>query len=118
MTDGEVLGRIDEHMARGNELMAGIKDQMAGIKDHLARGEHQMERMNGLHDDTRQFMRDVSRRNEIVLGEISRESRAGRDVLVSVADRLADLRDESRAQRAAIFALIDELREHGIGGPG
>ena len=102
MTDGDVLQRIDEHMARGNALMARITE---------------------LTEDNRQFTRELLRRNEIVVAEntdairgmkeemrqLRRESRAGRQVLF-------DLHEESLAQRQAIWTLIDELREHGLGG--
>jgi hypothetical protein len=101
MANRDILERIDEHMARGNELMARITE---------------------LTDDNRQFTGEMLRRYEIVatratetmdrisaeMREVRRESTAGRQILV-------DLHQETLAQRQAIRTLIDELRERGLG---
>jgi hypothetical protein len=82
-----VLERIGRHMERGNELFR---------------------RSNQLHEDTRRFTRELTRRNEMVIHELVREVTAGRRVL-------EDLHEESQAQREALLALIDELRSESLG---
>jgi len=97
MADREILERLDQHLAVAN--------------GHMARGNELMDEMRQLHVDTRQFMGDLMRRNEIVLDGFLQEAVKGRQIL-------GDLHSESVAQRGAILALIDELREHGLGGRG
>ncbi|MGH2994148.1 MAG: hypothetical protein ACRDL1_11500 [Solirubrobacterales bacterium] len=90
MTEAEFLERIDAHLAVSNQ--------------HMARG-------NKLMEDHREFIREMTRRNEVVMRELVREVSAGREVLL-------DVHREAYAQREAIWTLIDELRKHGLGGRG
>jgi hypothetical protein len=90
MTEQEFFERMDrdlevtnQHMARGNEVMDGY----------------------------REFIREMTRRNEVVTRELVREISAGREVLL-------DVHRESYAQREGIWQLIDELRRYGLGGRG
>jgi hypothetical protein len=90
VTESEFLDRIDGHIARGNELF---------------------ERVIEVHQEHREFIREMTRRNEVVMRELVREVSAGREVLL-------DVHRETFAQREAIWTLIDELRSRGLGGSG
>ncbi|MGH2962766.1 MAG: hypothetical protein ACRDL3_11335 [Solirubrobacterales bacterium] len=90
MTEAEFLRRIDAHMDRGNELMQRVVE---------------------VHETNREFIREMTRRNEAVMRELVREVSAGREVLL-------DVHREAYAQREAIWTMIDELRTHGLGGRG
>ena len=82
-------------------------------------------------DDLRAFIRDISRRNELVwrgvmdelrdLREVGREHSAEIRVvngeIRELSKEIRDMRDETRAQREGLFRLIDEIRKLG-GGPG
>jgi hypothetical protein len=90
VTEAEFFERIDVHLAVSNQ--------------HMGRGKELME-------DHREFIREMTRRNEAVMRELVREVSAGREVLL-------DVHREAYAQREAIWALIDELRGRGLGGSG
>jgi hypothetical protein len=82
------LSRIDEHMERGNE--------------HMERGNAHMERGNELMEENRKAfadaafaLRQMSIRNERVMGQMVAELREGRD--------------QMRAMTAATWAMIDRL---------
>jgi hypothetical protein len=118
VSDREILSRIDEHMARGNEHMVRGNELMDRGNELMAENTQLMAELRQERRETRQFMRDLTRRNEIVFGELVRECRHGQEVLLGVRDSLSDLHEESLAQREAIWTMIDELREHGLGGRG
>lgn len=82
-------------------------------------------------EDLSSFIRDITRRNELVwreqmaewakmhersdrltadVRELSAEIRAMRDESRAMRDETRDLRDESRAQREGLFQLIAEIR--------
>jgi hypothetical protein len=94
-----LLSRIDAHMERGNELMAEIREEMARGREDRA--------------DLRVFIRDITRRNEIVLqgvaselSELRAETRAGTEEI------RAHMREETswiRAQTDAILEVLDRL---------
>jgi hypothetical protein len=134
MADPELLARLDAHMRRGNELLARIDEHLErGIADtspeHLARGaafearlEEHIARCNEIiaaegraFDDYRYSLRQDSLRNERILGEISSEMRRLGDRFddrtAEIADRTADIVAEGRAHRAALFAILDQLRD-------
>jgi hypothetical protein len=80
-------------------------------------------------EDLRSFIRDITRRNERVFQEHLRQwqklhARVDRMDARSearakiVTEQLQDLVEESRAQRAGLFKLIDAIRdlERGLGG--
>jgi hypothetical protein len=95
MTEQEFHERMDRHLDVAN--------------GHMARGNEIMARSNEVMEGHREFIREMTRRNEVVTRELVREISAGREVLV-------DLHRESYAQREGIWTLIDELRRHGLGG--
>jgi hypothetical protein len=93
MEEQEWMRRIDEHletskghMREGNELMARIDETL--------------ERNSIAFADLREFLEQVT----TVLGAITTEIREGRREFV----------EESRAQRRALFAILDRL-ERGTG---
>ncbi|MGI8728557.1 MAG: hypothetical protein ACR2LK_00910 [Solirubrobacteraceae bacterium] len=125
MTDSDTLARIDQHMLRGNELLAGIDEHLErGLKDtspqHLAQGAEFATRLEEhvvrceeviastgtSYDDWRYAMRQDSLRNERVLGEISQSLARNTEKLNRHTE---DMLAESRAQRAALFKMLDRL---------
>lgn len=108
MSDRDVLKRIDQHMARGNELME---------QNRLA-----FERNRAAHEDLRVFIRDITRRNEGVWREVLRELRGLRTETRAEGQAqraiLYDIVDENRAQREGLLRVLDELRRQGPGGKG
>lgn len=118
MTESELLERIDrhiaqadKHMARGNEHMARGNELMIEVKAELAQSREERR-------DLRHFIRDITRRNEIVMRELVQEVRDLRAETATGHKVLLDLHEESLAQRQAIWTMIDELRRHGLGGRG
>ena len=81
MADDEILRRLDEHMARGNEIMR--------------RSNEVIEENRLAFQDFRGFLRELTLRHERATNR-----------LVEV---LEDLVEESRAQRAALFLILDRL---------
>jgi hypothetical protein len=59
--------------------------------------------------DLRVFIRDITRRNELVWREVMAELRAMRQEHREFAAELRDMRRESIAQREGLFKLIDEI---------
>src|SRR5436190_4979285 len=144
MTD-DTLARIEAHVERGNELLARIDEHLErGITDfspeHLARGAEFEARLeahmasceeviaaNGKSYDRWCFsMRQDSLRNERILGEISqslaRNSASLERHTASLERHTArlerphdDIIAEQRAQRDALWRMLDKL--DGKGGP-
>ena len=72
---------------------------MERIDAHMERGNGLMERNRRAFEDVRTFLRDMTLRQERVLGRM--------------ADHLADMTQEQRAQRAALFRILDRLDDGG-----
>jgi len=86
----EFLRRIDEHMRRGNELMAEIRREIElnrdahernrvafeGVMDAVADLRAETGRNRAVFGDLREFIRDITRRNELVTRELIAEIRA------------------------------------------
>jgi hypothetical protein len=73
-------------------------------------------------DDLRSFIRDITRRNELVwrgvmreLSQLSELNRAHSAEIRQLSREIRDMRDETRAQRAGLFKLIDKINELGNG---
>ena len=96
MTDDEILRRLDEHMARGNEIMARSNDVIADNRQALA------EFRQGL-EDVRFELAQMSLRGERVAQGFIAELRAMRE----------EYTQESRAQRQALLAILDQLKGGG-----
>jgi hypothetical protein len=104
VTESEFFARIDEHLAIANDFMA--------------RGDRKMGELEVLFEDTRQFIRELTRRSEITMRDFSREMREMQVETRANTAVLTELSEDIRAQRGALLTVIDELREHGLGGRG
>jgi hypothetical protein len=133
MTDG-TLERIEDYMERGNALLVRIDEHLErGIADtspeHLARGAEFEARLEAhmtqsteaiaaagtSYDEWRFAMRQDSLRNERVLGEISQSLARNTESLDRNTEKTNSFIEESKAYRAALWAILDQLR--GEGGP-
>jgi hypothetical protein len=88
----EILNRIDEHMARGNELMQEIRRQ-----HELNRREHELNRA-------------AFARNSEILARLV-------DVIGQMSRRLEDQEGAIRAQTEAIFKVLDRFGDGGGADP-
>lgn len=96
MVDDDPLRRIDVHMARGNELM---------------------EQNRTAFEDLRTFLRDMTVRQEKVMREMTlRQEKVMRGMIARLEEQSELLREgrrefmeESRAQRTALFRMLDRL---------
>lgn len=86
------LARIDEHMARGNE--------------HMARGNELMVENRQAFQDLSTTLREMNLRSEKFIRAVISQLEEGRA-------EMRDQRDEMRAQRRGLLAIIDELRGGG-----
>jgi hypothetical protein len=96
VANGELLRRIDAHMERGNELM---------------------EQNRRAFEETRVFMRQLLLRNDKVLGAMQRQieasTRAIRKLTEDMHREHLEFVEEMRAQRAALFRILDRLDGNG-----
>ncbi len=139
MSDDDRLARIEAQVLRGNELLARIDEHLErGIQDfspeHLARGaefaaqlDEHLERSTEAveasvrtYEDWRFAGRQDSLRNERILGEISQSlarntqsvDRHGERIdrhLDRLDRRTDEIIAEGKAQRAALWKLLDRL---------
>jgi methyl-accepting chemotaxis protein len=98
MADGELLERIEGHMARGNELMELIREDHA-----LNRREHELNRA-AMHS-TRDAVRSLA-------AAVEKQAEASDAMLAS----LGDMRDSIQANTRAVLHVLDELRGPGPAG--
>jgi multidrug resistance efflux pump len=126
--------RLERHIERGEELMelnrTAFERNLAAFDRNTQAFERVMaalDRFEQTSDEQRTFIRDMNRRSEVVVQQIVRDHQefmkglSVRDEKADLdrakADRktekilveLKDLREEARAQREALFALIDRL---------
>jgi hypothetical protein len=126
--------RLERHIERGEELMelnrTAFERNLAAFDRNTQAFERVMaalDRFEQTSDEQRIFIRDMNRRGEVVVQQIVRDHQefmkglSVRDEKADLdrakADRktdkilveLKDLREESKAQREALFALIDRL---------
>jgi len=110
MAEGEILTRLDEHMARGNEHMARGNEVMARIEVEFRKNREFETRMIG---EQREFMRTTLLRIERVGRDEARQlSRLNDELERHGAERreqVAEALDESRAQRNALLKVLDRL---------
>ena len=99
MDDRELLIRIDrhldttsEHMRRGNELMEA--NRRAFAETHQA------------YQDLRVAIREINLRNERVMGDLSAQIRESTE---SMREFRVEMREEGRAERGALLAILDRL---------
>jgi hypothetical protein len=85
MADDDVLRRIDRSLER--------------IDQHMERG-------NQIFEDHRSFLRELTLRQERVMGAMARQIEAN---TMAINEQRREFVDEMRAQRAALFRLFDRL---------
>ena len=90
---------IRDHMARGNEIMVRGNEIMARSDATMARSNEVMAENRQAFEDLGHTLRQINLRNERVTNRMIAE--------------IDDLIAESRAQRGALLALIDEMRGGG-----
>lgn len=95
MTESEFLERFDAHIAETRVLNSEIREEM-----RLSREQHA---------DLRAFTRDLTRRNEIVLGEIAQSMRDMQAEIGDVRLHMADTLEQSRAHTATLLNVLDRL---------
>jgi hypothetical protein len=126
--------RLERHIERGEELMELNRTAFERNEAAFERNAQAFERLMAAFDRFEQtseqqqvFIRDMSRRNEVVVQQLIRDHQEFMKELTTrdeKADRgkeeasrktekilaeLKDLREESRAQRGALLSLIDRL---------
>jgi nucleoid-associated protein YejK len=106
MSADDPLSRIDAHMARGNELMeqnrAAFHDLRTFLRDMTLRQEKVMRGMLARLEEQSTEIREqtnVLRQEGNVLRQQTESIREGREEFVQ----------ESRAQRAALFRMLNRL---------
>ncbi len=124
--DDHILARIDRHMAEGNEIMRGNRRAFDDLRQFL--GEMTVV-LQGLARQVNQNSKEVcehrkeSREQWQELREEMREERqetreqwqqTREELLREFQEEARALREEFRMQRAALIAILDQLR----GGPG
>jgi len=118
MADRDILKRIDRHMERGNELVERFDRHMERgnelteqNREAFERNCQEIERSREAHESFRIFLRDLTTRNERVLGQLStRIEESGR--------ALRDLQEEVRAHTDGMWAMVDQIQRLGPGGEG
>ena len=90
-------------MARGNELLDSLREEVALTREEVARSREESATTRDAYERQIQITRKALRRNELVFQGATRE-------LSGVREEPSGLREDSRTQTEAIFALIDELR--------
>jgi DNA primase large subunit len=115
--DDEYLRRIDAHMARGNEIMQRGNEIMQRSTEIMQRSNEVIEANRRTFEDWRTFLREMTLRQERVLGrlaatideqiEMLREQR--REFVEEIREQRREFVEESRAQRAALFRILDRL---------
>jgi len=126
-----MLALIDAHVKRGNALLAQIDEHLerggasqtpehraqgarlaARLEDYVARSKKVIAAGGEMFDDPRLANRRDSLRNERSLGEMS----DAMDRLTESFDRrTAEIVAEARAQRDALWAILDRLQNEGEG---
>jgi methyl-accepting chemotaxis protein len=102
VTESEFLERFDAHIAESRALNAEVRDEV-----RLSREQHA---------DLRGFIRDLTRRNEIVLGEMASNlgdmaSNLGQMAsnIGEMSSNLAELNQQTRAHTQGLLSVLDRL---------
>jgi hypothetical protein len=112
--------RLERHLERGEELMELNRTAFDRNTQAFERVMAALDRHEQTVEENHIFMRDMNRRNEVVTQQIIRDHQrfmkglSVRDEKAErrtdkILDELKDLREESRAQRQALLAMIDRL---------
>ena len=95
VNESEFLERFDAHLVENRELMGEIRVINGEIRDEMRLSREQ-------HADLRLFTRDLTRRNEVVLGEMVTS-------LNDLQAEIGDARTEIQAQTQALLNVLDRL---------
>jgi hypothetical protein len=116
----DLSARLERHMERGEELMELNRAAFDRNTQAFERTMAALDRFEQTVADQATFMRDMHRRNEVVTQQIIRDHQEFMKALNvrderaerrtdKILGELKDLREESRAQRKALLAMIDRL---------
>jgi len=106
MADGDFLARIDAHMERGNEEMRLTREFMA---DNRTFTQQMIVRVDRMTRDNAKAMDRMASAMDRMAGATDRMAdRLGRNT-DELARQGAEQREENRAGREALFALIDRM---------
>ncbi len=124
MADRDILLRMDEHMERGNELMDEVRNEMRLTREFMAdqagvtaaqlsvTAGH-LTVTAGHLSDTRIFAQQQMARLDRMLRDKARKMDGQVDELRRLNDELerqgAEQREESRAGREALLAVVDRM---------
>ena len=113
MADDDVLRRIDAQLTRSNEI---FEDHRGFLKELMLRQEKVFQAMIGRLDEQGRAMREHGRamreqsRAMREQGRAMREQgRAMREFSDQMREQRREFLEESRAQRAALFRMLDRL---------
>jgi hypothetical protein len=95
----EYLRRIDAHMERGNELMEQNRRAFEGCQQAFL--------------DLRTFLRETTLRQERIFDSMGRHLEGLTRHVEGLTRYIEDLTQEQRAQRSALFRMLDRLDEGG-----
>ena len=88
MTESEFFERFDAHIVRMDGALSGIEEELRLNRE--------------MHADLRSFTSDLTRRNEIVLGEMATN-------LGEMATNLGELNEQTRAHTQGLLSVLDRL---------
>jgi hypothetical protein len=112
--------RLERHLERGEELMQLNRTAFDRNTQAFERVMAALDRHERTVADQATFMRDMNRRSEVVTQQIIRDHQEFMKALNvrdeqaerrtdEILGELKDLREESRAQRQALLAMVDRL---------
>lgn len=96
------LERLDHHLAR-------IDEHVVVANQHMARGNELMEGIRSEREETRIFMRDLTRRSEVVLQQVVAAVAEVGAAVGQVGAELAEQRNQLRPNAQAVLRMIDRL---------
>ena len=99
MADDDVLRRIDAHMSRSNEI---FEDHRGFLRELMLRQEKVFQAMIERLDEQGRAMREQGR-------AMREQGRAMREFSDQMREQRREFLEESRAQRAALFRMLDRL---------
>ena len=113
MADDEILRRMDAHMARGNEIMQRSNEVIAENRrafdeNRRAFDENRqaMQEDRQAFEDLRTTLHQITLRHERVLGALADRIEENTRLL---REHRREFVEEMRAQRAALFRILDRL---------
>jgi hypothetical protein len=113
MRPKQILRRLDAHIERGTEIMARSNELMEENRAAVQESQQAFQENRAAFQESRQafqdlrvFLRELTRRSELTFEHMFRELAAQRE---ASERRDQELIDEMRAQRQALFTILDRL---------